>query len=173
MKTLCLPLLFLFSFFQLHIGIAQNPESGSILYVHHAATGLNDGSSWENAFVDLQTAIQAVDYGDQLWVAKGTYLPGDMYANPDSSFFMLSDGVSLYGGFAGTEISLAERDIENNPTILSGDLNGDDVPGEFNTNREDNCIHVLWIESSIAAETILDGFIIEGGHTDTNPLQVV
>jgi hypothetical protein len=169
MKTLCLPLLFLFSFFQLHNGIAQNPESGSILYVHHAATGLNDGSSWENAFVDLQTAIQAVDYGDQLWVAKGTYLPGDMYANPDSSFFMLSDGVSLYGGFAGTEISLAERDIENNPTILSGDLNGDDVPGEFNTNREDNCIHVLWADSTISAETFLDGFIIEGGHTDKYP----
>ena len=30
-----------------------------VLYVHASATGANDGSSWADAFVDLQAALEA------------------------------------------------------------------------------------------------------------------
>ena len=97
------------------------------IYVKSDATGNNDGTSWDDAFTDLQDALATAPLGDQIWVATGTYLPG----TADSSTFHLSYDLELYGGFAGTEGSIDDRDIENNPTILSGDLNGDDVDDDL------------------------------------------
>ncbi|MCX8212608.1 MAG: hypothetical protein OTI34_16255, partial [Lewinella sp.] len=85
------------------------------VYVDVDATSGGDGTSWENAFTDLQSAI-ATASGD-IWVAAGTYKPSAYPAdcagcatNRDFTF-QLKDGVSLYGGFAGTETMLSERDI--------------------------------------------------------------
>src|SRR5690606_12302184 len=43
------------------------------VYVDANATGANDGSSWEDAFVDLQDALNGP--AAEIWVAKGTYRP--------------------------------------------------------------------------------------------------
>ena len=51
----------------------------------------------------------------QVWVAAGTYSG----YNSSTRFPMVS-GVEVYGGFAGTETLLSERDVENNKTILDG-----------------------------------------------------
>jgi hypothetical protein len=53
----------------------------------------------------------------QIWVAAGTYLPhyradfiqGDPIDHPDTAFVLI-ENVQIYGGFAGTESSLAQRD---------------------------------------------------------------
>ena len=45
------------------------------IHVDITATGSNDGSSWQAAFVDLQLALGIAVSGDQVWVAQGTYLP--------------------------------------------------------------------------------------------------
>ena len=55
------------------------------LYVRASATGGNTGTSWTDAFTNLQVAIQSTQAGDEVWVAVGTYLPTDD-ANRDSSF---------------------------------------------------------------------------------------
>lgn len=133
-------------------------------FVNAAATGNNDGTSWEDAFNDLQDALANVTSGDQIWVSTGTYLPG----TTDAATFHLTTDIQLYGGFAGTESNLSERDIENNPTILSGDLNGDDVIDDFLINRMDNANNIMFIESTTTHETIIDGFIFEGGHADSS-----
>lgn len=93
------------------------------------ATGANDGTSWEDAFTDLQDALDAMDPGGNpvvniIWVAEGTYTPSEFYFGGEA--FVLISAAKTYGGFVGTEINLAERDPETNITILSGDLNGDD-----------------------------------------------
>ncbi|UCG51827.1 MAG: T9SS type A sorting domain-containing protein [Candidatus Latescibacterota bacterium] len=71
--------------------------------------------------------------------------------------FGLRNGVAIYGGFAGTETALEERDIEANPTILSGEIG---VPGP-----DDNTYHV--VRGGVADSTaVIDGFIVTGGNAD-------
>jgi photosystem II stability/assembly factor-like uncharacterized protein len=138
---------------------------GNRLYVNDDATGANNGSSWSDAFNDLQSALAIAEEGDQIWVAEGTYLPG---SDPTATY-LIDKNLRLYGGFAGTESSLSERgDPADYPTILSGDVNGDDVGGDFTLNRGDNVLHVITMTAAVGNETQLDGFAIIGGHADAD-----
>jgi hypothetical protein len=130
----------------------------NIIYVNHSATGNNDGSSWTNAYTSLDAALNSSENA-LVYVAKGTYTPGDGSKRTD--FFELKK--SVYGGFAGTETSHEDRDIKANPTILSGDYLGND----------DNNISVGNQKRSENAQTVcryrgkvLSGVIIEGGNAD-------
>ncbi len=130
------------------------------IYVDIDATGNNDGSTWADAYVDLQDALAAALPDDEIWVAAGTYVPGtDTLDN-----FELVEGVRLFGGFAGTETSEGERDPATNVTILSGDPLGNDVPGD-SLSRTDNVFHVLLADTFITNATIVDGFTITGGNS--------
>ncbi|MFK7772063.1 MAG: T9SS type A sorting domain-containing protein [Saprospiraceae bacterium] len=158
MKSIYLLLSFLF--------IINTSQAQTTYFVKSDATGANNGTSWGDAFNDLQDALTNATLGDQIWVASGTYLPG----TTDLATFHLTTDIQLYGGFTGTESSIDDRVIENNPTILSGDLNGDDVEDDFVTNRIDNTTHIMLIESTVTTATIIDGFIFEGGHADDETL---
>jgi len=132
------------------------------VYVKQDAQGTNDGTSWTNAFTKLQTALDAAQPGDQLWIAAGKYTPAG--STPDSSHFLISQPVELYGGFTGTETLLQQRNWPNNLTIISGDILGNDQPGDFTVNRADNAHHVLIINAG-ESTTVLDGLIFESGTT--------
>ena len=136
---------------------------GQTVYVKQDASGANDGSSWENAYTDLVTALENTTAGE-IWVAAGTYKP-TADATDTLARFAISGNIALYGGFAGTEASIEERDIEANETILSGDTNGDDVAGDFDNNREDNLLHVVYVDSMLTGVE-LDGLTIMGGHNN-------
>jgi len=140
------------------------------VFVKHDAAGNNDGTSWEHAYADLHDALTNHP-ASEIWVASGTYKP----TNTPNNFFEISSVVSLYGGFAGTESNLSERDAANNPTTLNGDINGDDTPGDFSTNRTDNAIHLLMISDGDAASSpvIVDGFIFTGGHTSDDEYEAL
>ncbi len=137
-------------------------------YVDATATGNNDGTSWANAYTELATALDNYSEGDEIWVAAGTYLPQEPSAWPGDprQMFYIHQDVALYGGFDGTETMLSERDPATNVTILSGDLNGDDVDDDFVANREDNALNVMVIDTFTTAATVIDGFTFEGGHAD-------
>jgi hypothetical protein len=137
------------------------------------ATGANDGTTWADAFTDLQAALGAASGGGEVWVASGTYKPGP--AGNRSATFQLVGGVGVYGGFAGTEIVRAERDPAANETILSGDLGQNDTPGAYpwysgTINYGDNAYHVV-TSSGNGPGTILDGVTVYGGYSvgGTNP----
>jgi uncharacterized repeat protein (TIGR01451 family) len=142
-----------------------------ILYVDadNGTASTKDGYSWATAFTDLQQALAIANPGNQIWVAKGTYTPTLKYpdeltnTDPRTATFLIEDGVSIYGGFAGTETFLSQRDWINNVTTLSGDLNNDDV--NF-TNRGDNSYHVVTVQEEVTSSARLDGFTISGGHAD-------
>ena len=138
-------------------------DQSNIVYVNLAATGENDGSSWENAYSDLQAALQDAPFGTQIWVAAGTYTPTQEADRRDLSF-VLADGVQLYGGFVGDETNLSQRDVTANPTILSGDI------GTAGDNT-DNSSRVVLIDDT-SSSSILDGFTIRDGNADVAELGI-
>jgi len=144
-------------FFLLLFSLSLNAQT---IYVNKAATGNNDGSSWANAYTDLQAGLDAAATDANIWVANGTYTRGDK-----SKYYTFSKKMNLYGGFSGSENSLDERVIENNLTILSADHNGDDASGDLVANRSDNSLHVMRIMES-ANDGLIDGFTISGGHAN-------
>ncbi len=134
--------------------------AAGIKYVNVNAVGSNNGSSWANAYTSLQTALTGALSGDQIWVAAGSSKPT---TNTDRSIsFNLKTGVAIYGGFAGTESLLTERNPATHVTILSGDIG---TVGD----TSDNSYHVVNGSSTINS-AILDGFTITAGNADgVNP----
>ena len=97
-------------------------DCGCVLFVDSEAVGLGDGSSWDNGFVTVQEAVdEAITSpgGCAIWV-KGKTDAGLSYLEN----ITLYDNVLLYGGFAGTESSFGDRDVETNVTILDGNGSG-------------------------------------------------
>ena len=92
--------------------------AGQVFYVTEGGAGNKDGTSWANAYADVQTAIDAAslvakdDDPKEVWIAKGTYTPG--------ASIVMKNNVHIYGGFAGTEEKLEDR-VSGNETILSGE----------------------------------------------------
>jgi len=148
----------------------QSLASGSTIYVDAEASGANNGTSWADAFSDLQTALDAVQAGQQIWVAAGTYWPTHLLSpsDPRSATFQLKNGVAIYGGFDPSfgDVAFEDRDWEANSSILSGDLLGDDGPGF--ENNEENGYHVFYHPegTDLDSSAILDGFTISGGNAD-------
>jgi len=137
-------------------------QAGTIYYVDiDATTGANDGTSWDDAYTDLQDALALATDGAEIWVASGVYTP-TTGTNRNVSF-SLQSGVAIYGGFVATETLRSQRDWENNVTTLSGDLNGDDIGF---TNNGENSYHVVVAFSGITTSAILDGFTISGGNAN-------
>lgn len=132
-----------------------------VIYVDHSASGKNDGTTWTDAYMDLQDALGAAKAGYEIWVAKGTYRPDQgvgQTAGDRSASFRLVGNVPLYGGFAGGETSTTARKWNTNKTILSGDLAGDD--GADFANTSDNSNHVLLGDQ----DATVDGFWVMGGN---------
>lgn len=127
----------------------------SILYVNPAATGANNGTSWTNAYTNLQTAFGNATLNDEIWIVAGTYYPGSARGD----YFNHPKGVKVYGGFSGSESSISERDWWTNKTVLSGAIG--------TTSITDNCYNVYTIQSSNRhADNLLDGVVISGGYAN-------
>ncbi len=83
--------------------------NATVFYVSPGGSGDKTGANWENAF-DLTTEnLKSGENGDEFWVKAGTYQTNINYTDR-----------KLYGGFAGTETELNQRDWAKNPTILQG-----------------------------------------------------
>lgn len=133
------------------------------VFVRANASGANNGSSWADAYTSLDAALANATPGQSIWVAAGLYKPGTPAPNHT---FIVPTGISLYGGFAGTETALNQRNALVNITTLSGDIAGNDVVGNFTQNRTDNSIHVLVVfESGSPNAAVIDGFVVRSGHT--------
>lgn len=159
--------LFLLIAVTITLAAATSARAQSVIHVDSSATGLNDGTTWTNAFDDLQDALAAAVSGEAIWVAAGVYTPAPPGGNQRLSF-RLVDGVAVFGGFppGGGDGTFGARnpDAETNGTVLSGDLDGDDGP-DF-SNRSGNALHVVTSGDGPGqgVSATLDGFTVRGGH---------
>jgi len=144
--------------------------SFSQIYVNVNATGANDGTSWADAFTNLQTALTTANASTtetEMWIAAGIYKPDA--SNRNIRFTISKDNLKIYGGFSGTEVSVVDRNMSLlnniNETILSGDLQGnDDANITFdNTTRADNSLRIIQIDGN---NLLIDGITIANGYAN-------
>ena len=117
-------------------GVSNNVLTKRICYVKKDAKGSNTGESWQDALTELSTALEFAKAHQkeftekeplQIWVAGSanySYSPkvGDAVAIDKATFAMVKN-VKIYGGFAGKETALQQRNWYANPTVLSGRVN--------------------------------------------------
>lgn len=156
---------------------SQTPDENNILYVNvNVEAGDQSGNSWENAIPELadvlkwarenqNSGIWTVGNPLKIWVAEGTYKP--LYNAADGQFtqngdrdnaFVMVKNVQIYGGFSGIEDSLDERDWQNHPSVLSGNI------GNENSSY-DNTYHIVIAAGSLQ-QARMDGFTLTEGRGD-------
>ncbi len=152
--------------------VATEMTRADTIYSDDSATnGLNNGSSWVDAFLELPSALAAAQAGDEIRVAAGVYKPDynvatGQHTGERTATFQLKNAVGLYGGYAGHGAPDPDlRDIDSNASILSGDLAGNDGPN-FAHNGE-NSYHVV-TGSDTDATAVLDGFTMRGGNANAS-----
>lgn len=120
--------------------VASRQSRGATYYVNASQTNhIATGASWTNAYPKVQPALNLATNGDSIWVARGTY----------SENLTLSNGISLYGGFAGDETTLLQRSWFTNLTVLDG--------------RQLGSVITVTLNSTNPA-TRIDGFRIQNGR---------
>lgn len=112
------------------------------VYVNWSSPSDGPGNDWAHAFHTVAAGLNAASSGS-VWVARGTY----------AERITLKPGVELYGGFVGSETTLAQRPAflrsapDANETILDGQQGG----------------AVVTSPSGITSTTRIDGFTIRNG----------
>lgn len=136
-------------------GFFLQMNAQQILFVKKGAQG--NGSSWSQAFGDLQQALQVAKPGTKIWVAAGVYTPSQT-GNRNASF-VINEGITLLGGFVGNETSEQNRNWESYPTVLSGNI------GDINS-AEDNSFNVVYTRN--VSQVTVDGFFICHGNASNS-----
>lgn len=136
---------------------------GERVYVDSASAPGGNGRSWQLARSNLRAALRAAPVGPaedpvEIWIREGRYTAAAPGGSVDA-FFPLRDGVDLYGGFAGDELSLGERSPREHVTLIDADLNGDDTASG---NRDDNATSLFVAGLSFDEQAYLDSVRLDG-----------
>ena len=129
----------------------------AVLFVDRDAAGLNTGTSWPDAYDDLQLALAAAQSGDEIWIAEGAYFPTS--GTDRTATFRMVDGVNLYGGFAGDETAADQADPIGLTTLLNGNIGS-------TGSTQDNSLHVVTIDPGVRLRW--DGISVFGGNANAS-----
>ena len=91
-------------------------QSGGIIYVDPKATGRNNGSTWGDAFTNLEAALQKAnempaEISAEIWMSKDCTLNHKRYE--------LKRTLTLRGGFTGIETEVNQRNKDNKSVVRS------------------------------------------------------
>jgi hypothetical protein len=151
------------------LAAAEATPPPPIIYVDDDAAGADNGSSWRDAFTNLQTALYVgKGWNVEIHVAQGIYKPSAV--EDRNAIFELPGGLPVKGGYAGfSEPDPNAIDFNHYATILSGDLAGDDVEVADPYNllieqpkRAENSYNIIKVYGAHDPPIILDGFTIVG-----------
>jgi len=167
------------------LAVGSTAFAGGVIYVDADAPCGNGGLCWPDAHKYLQDALAEANAAQkpvEIRVAGGVYRPDEYAAEPNgtgerTATFQLINGVTIVGGYAGSgEADPNTRDLVAYETILSGDLDGNDVDladWEWESihsfvsheSRYDNSSTVV-TGSGTDGSAVLDGFTITGGNAN-------
>jgi hypothetical protein len=146
------------------LGAACSSAGAATWYVDDSVAASGAGTGWTAAFKTLPEGLTAAVSGDEVRVGQGVYRPTVANGVRTLSFVMKS-GVAVRGGYAGFGASSPNtRDFVNTPSILSGDLNGNDTSNFIN--NTENSINVVTVPSTVTTAATLEGFTITGGNSN-------
>ncbi len=148
--------------------LASVPASAATRYVDASAPAGGDGLSWATALNTLTPSILfPLASGDEIRIAQGTYRPTFAGGPRAATFIVPCNGGVVRGGYAGLAGANPDaRDPALYPTILSGDLNGNDLPGFVNVGE--NSFHVVSIGTGSGPAPTIEGVTITGGNANGN-----
>jgi hypothetical protein len=124
------------------MGLAAGPIWAGTVHVSTSGDDAADGLTWTTAKRTVQAGLDAAAAGDEVWVTAGVYVEN----------ITLKVGVALYGGFAGGETDLGQRDWAANESVLDGNQAGS----------------VVTAPTGAGADTRIDGFTIRNGLVNAN-----
>jgi uncharacterized repeat protein (TIGR01451 family) len=147
-----------------------NWDEGGIIHVNSRATGADTGTSWRDAYTDLQRALAratATGGNAEIWVASGTG-PYDPGRQPDTSF-VIPANTKVYGGFSGSEILRDQRNPKRNVTVLTGAADSERnttvvtiggsnclLDGLTITSADEHCIYGSGVDFTLEQSTLQD-----------------
>jgi predicted outer membrane repeat protein len=146
-----------------HLGPLPNLNAAlnalqQVYYVDFAAVGANNGTSWANAFKELQEALLVATPGAKILVATGDYWPdwdaiANVYTGSRSATFQLKNGVTILGGYPHGG---GARNPDANVTRLRGEIGPP-------TSR---IYHIVTAGAAIDDSAVLDGFTVIGAYAN-------
>ncbi len=149
-------------------GLLAMPAGAAVCRVKTTGLAASDGSDWAQA-TSLQAALGRAAC-TELWVAAGAYKPANG-SDRDASF-VIRAGIAVYGGFGGAETDRAQRDPAQHRSVLSGDIDGNDIVDAHGVTRDhgdivgNNSYTVVRIAPTALIDTVLDGFTLSAGQAN-------
>lgn len=178
-------------FIALFLLVSGNIAAQTTYYVTFDGKPVADGWQTDEAnnkvVTTLEDALSKAVAKDEIWIQGWEKADVEkVYVVPKEGYTVKS-GVSIYGGFHGTEDSKDKRETVDGKqyrmkyrTVLTGDKDRNDkttgqdfiFPGSTENNRDDNATHVLVLDMNPAQAsgnnntepTIINGLTIARGH---------
>jgi hypothetical protein len=138
---------------------AANAQNKHYITVNGAGT--QDGSSWANARAGLQwiTTTPGLN-GDTIMLQQGVY----------KQSVTINKRLHIYGGFAGTETNTSQSNPDLYPTVFDADVLGNDIPGDYVTNKSDNIAARLFIfTSDVLGNGMVYGITFKNAYLSGTP----
>ncbi len=146
------------SFLIASLFLGAGSAGAKTIFVNGAISKPGNGTSWAGAYKYLRDALDHSSSKDVIYLAKGIYYPDDgasgNFGDREDSFEL--KGQKIYGGFAGRETTLEQRNPQANVTVLSGaiwDQEDEDVYWS---------LHVVMVNRS----SLLDGVTVADGRAN-------
>ncbi len=129
--------------------VASFSANATVRYVSMLGNDNNNGLAWSTAKRNIDGAMSEAVQGDTVLVAIGTYPK-----------FSAKNGVHIFGGFLGTEQSLAERQAMHHGYLLDSSCTR-----IFTASQSEQFLTSYYssidYEESATVPTVIDGFVVK------------
>ncbi len=140
------------------------PDANGVVYIDEQGAGNKTGSSWNNA-AEIRPAFTSAKTNTailQLWIKAGNYFPttdGDKL-----KYLEITRNLKVYGGFAGTESAILNRDLQTNVTTISGNIGN-----AASTSDNSHHLLVIWPKTDVVItnQTTIDGITFRDANANS------